>query len=140
MSDIYDDELSFASSDETVKKKDEFSSDENAADGNIEAEEITEKEDSTYDPYAENFAEAERQAQLSSLPSEDESQSSENTEEPDRDEEEQNDGQTAEEREEDDFEILDDEGIEDKSSKKSQEDDADDYEDDEDSKESLHPP
>lgn len=140
MSDIYDDELSFASSDETVKKKDEFSSDENAADGNIEAEGMTAKEDSTYDPYAENFAESERQAQLSSFPSEDESQSSENTKEHERDEEEQNDGQTAEEREADDFEILDDEVIEDKGSKKSQEDDADDYEDDEDSKESSPPP
>lgn len=140
MSDIYDDELSFASSDETVKKKDEFSSDENAADGNIEAEGMTAKEDSTYDPYAENFAESERQAQLSSFPSEDESQSSENTKEHERNEEEQNDGQTAEEREADDFEILDDEVIEDKGSKKSQEDDADDYEDDEDSKESSPPP
>ena len=140
MSDIYDDELSFASSDETVKKKDEFSSDENAADGNIEAEGMTAKEDSTYDPYAENFAESERQAQLSSFPSEDESQSSENTKEHERDEEEQNDGQTAEEREADDFEILDDEVIEDKGSKKSQEDNADGYEDDEDSKESSPPP
>ncbi len=140
MSDIYDDELSFASSDETVKKKDAFSENENADDGNTSSEETAEKEDSTYDPYAEDFADAERQAQLSSLPSEDESQSSENTEEHERDEEEQNNGQTAEERTEDDFEILDDEVMEDKDSEKSPEDDADDYEDDEDSRESAPPP